>query len=89
MSWPAWGALFTRHIDGGKEGFEWSIEHVSFSVGSGITGALGGIIVASLGFNVAFIITGILALMGGLLPLIIYNRVKGGGNWFLSFLKNK
>jgi hypothetical protein len=26
---PGWSAIFTRHIDKGKEGFEWSIEHVA------------------------------------------------------------
>jgi MFS family permease len=89
ISWPAWSALFTRHIDKGKEGFEWSVEHVSFSAGIGITGALGGIIVSVFGFNVAFILAGIFALIGSLLPLIIYRDVKKGDNWFLGFLKNK
>lgn len=88
-AWPAWGALFTRHIDKGREGFEWSIEHVSFSLGSGITGALGGILVASIGFNITFVFAGIFALIGGLLPLIIYKDVKRGSNWFLSIFKNK
>lgn len=89
LAWPAWGALFTRHIDKGKEGFEWSVEHVSFSLGSGITGALGGIMVASLGFNIVFILAGIFALFGGLLPLIIYKDIKKGSNWFLGIFKNK
>ena len=89
LSWPAWAALFTRHIDKGREGFEWSVEHVSFSLGTGITGAIGGIIVTSLGFNVAFVLTGIFALLGGLLPLIICRDVKKGDNWFLGIFKNK
>jgi len=89
LSWPAWSALFTRHIDKGREGFEWSVEHVSFSAGSGITGAIGGIVVATLGFNIAFIIAGIFALLGGMLPLIIYKDVKKGENWFLGIFKNK
>lgn len=89
ISWPAWSALFTRHIDKGKEGFEWSVEHVSFSLGSGITGAIGGIMVAGLGFNIVFVLTGIFALAGGLLPLIICRDVKKGDNWFLSLLKKK
>lgn len=89
ISWPAWSALFTRHIDKGKEGFEWSVEHVSFSLGSGITGAIGGIMVAGLGFNIVFVLTGIFALAGGLLPLIICRDIKKGDNWFLSLLKKK
>lgn len=89
ISWPAWSALFTRHIDKGRESFEWSIEHVSFSLGIGITGALGGLIVATMGFNMAFILAGIFALLGGLLPLIIFKDVKKGDNWFLSIFKSK
>lgn len=89
LSWPAWSALFTRHIDKGKEGFEWSVEHVAFSAGIGITGALGGIIVTGMGFNVAFFFAGIFALVGGLLPLIVCNDVKKGDNWFLGIFKNK
>lgn len=89
LSWPAWGALFTRHIDKGKEGFEWSVEHVSFSLGIGITGAIGGVMVATMGFNIVFVLAGIFALLGGLLPLIICRDVKKRDNWFLSFLKNK
>ena len=89
ISWPAWSALFTRHIDKGREGFEWSVEHVSFSLGIGITGALGGITVATFGFNTAFIIAGAFALVGGLLPIIIFKDVKKGDNWFLSIFKSK
>jgi predicted MFS family arabinose efflux permease len=89
ISWPAWSALFTRHIDKGREGFEWSVEHVSFSLGTGITGAIGGIMVATMGFNIAFAITGILALIGGFLPLMVYRDVKKGNKWFLSIFKSK
>lgn len=89
ISWPAWSALFTRHIDKGREGFEWSVEHVSFSLGIGITGAIGGVMVAMMGFNIVFVLAGIFALLGGLLPLIIYKDIKKGDNWFLSFFKNK
>ncbi len=87
LSWPAWAALFTRHIDKGKEGFEWSIEHVAFSLGTGITGALGGLMVANFGFEVVFIFTGIIALIGGLLPLLIFRDVKKDDDGFLRFLK--
>jgi len=87
LSWPAWSALFTRHIDKGKEGFEWSVEHVSFSLGTGITGAIGGIMVVNFGFEVVFILTGIFALIGALLPIVIFKDIKRGDNGFFNFLK--
>ncbi len=87
MAWPAWAAIFTRHIDRGKEGFEWSVEHVAFSFGTGVTGALGGILVATFGFHLVFIIAGFMALFGGLLPLIILKDVKRRGDHHLRFLR--
>jgi len=89
VSWPAWSALFTRHIDKGKEGFEWSVEHVSFSAGIGITGAVGGIVVSTWGFNIAFFLAGLFALIGALLPIIISKDVKRGDHWFLTLFKHK
>jgi uncharacterized membrane protein YfcA len=44
MALPSWLAIFTRHIDKGKEGFEWSLETTSIGTGAGIAGGLGGII---------------------------------------------
>jgi MFS family permease len=86
MAWPAWAAIFTRHIDRGKEGFEWSVEHVAFSFGTGITGAIGGILAVKFGFNIVFLITGFIAMLGGLLPLFIIKDVKRHGDHHLRFI---
>jgi len=84
---PGWAAMFTRHIDKGREGFEWSIEHVAYSIGMGITGALGGILVTRFGFNTVFILAGIIACFGALLPLIVFRDVNKRGNHYLRFVK--
>lgn len=89
MAMPGWAAIFTRHIDKGKEGFEWSIEHVAYSVGMGITAAIGGVFAARFGFNVIFIVAGIIAAFGALLPLIIYKDVNISGDHHLRYLKKK
>lgn len=88
MAMPGWSAIFTRHIDKGKEGFEWSIEHVTYAIGMAITSAVGGVFAARFGFNTVFIITGFIAMIGALLPLIIYNDVNRGGRDGLRFLKS-
>jgi MFS family permease len=84
---PGWSAIFTRHIDKGKEGFEWSIEHVAYSAGIGIAGALSGIIIANYGFNTLFIIAGIVAIIGSLIPLFVYKDVNVSGDHNIRFIK--
>jgi MFS family permease len=87
LAMPGWSAIFTRHIDKGKEGFEWSIEHVAYSIGMGITGAIGGVFAARFGFSTVFIIAGIIAMIGALIPLAIYKNVNIRGDHHLRFIK--
>jgi len=87
IAMPGWSAMFTRHIDKGKEGFEWSIEHVAYSIGTGITGALSGILVMKYGFNMVFVIAGVVAIIGSLVPLFVYRDVNKGGDNKIRFLK--
>lgn len=58
---PPFYAIFTRHVDKGKEGFEWSL-YSSFSLGAGtaLGSALGGILATIAGFRVVFLFTGVL-----------------------------
>jgi len=75
MNIPGWTAIFTRHIDKGKEAFEWATRSTVIGIGTGISGALGGIIANALGFNVLFIGIGIFVLISALLPFLIYKDV--------------
>lgn len=89
MAVPAWAAIFTRHIDKGKEAFEWSLENSALSFGIGITGAIGGILVSKFGFDLVFAMVGILAILGGLFPLLIYKNIVPRGDHHLRFPKIK
>ena len=80
MAFPSWLAIFTRHIDKGKEAFEWGIESTSIGMGAGIAGGLGGIIAGSLGFGVLFIITSVLNLVGAVFLIFIKNNVSSRGD---------
>ena len=71
MNIPGWTAIFTRHIDKGKEAFEWATRSTVIGLGAGISGALGGLFVAQFGFNSLFIIVGIFVLLSALLLFII------------------
>ena len=54
---PPFYAIFTRHIDKGSEGFEWSVRSsLSFGGGAALGGALGGILLGLVGFRKIFLI---------------------------------
>lgn len=56
---PSSYAIFIRHIDKGREAYESGLDNTLLGVGAGITGAIGGIIVGYIGFQLIFILTGI------------------------------
>ena len=73
---PTWAGIFTRHIDKGQEAFEWSVESTALGFGAGIAGALGGILVATVGFQFAFILVSAFSMLSVIIlipirPLII------------------
>ena len=71
MFTPSWYAIFTRHIDKGKEAFEWGLDSTSLGFGVGVTGALGGVIAAIFGFNIIFILVGAINMISVFLYLLI------------------
>lgn len=74
---PPFYAIFTRHIDKGKEGFEWSL-YSSFSIGAGtaLGSAVGGIIATIAGFRVVFLLTGTLTLIFSIMLLFLRPYIK-------------
>ena len=72
---PPWMAVFTRHIDKGKEAFEWGLESTSIGLGAGIAGAVGGILASFFGFNIIFILVGVFTIFSGLLMTLIRNKI--------------
>lgn len=72
---PSWSAIFTRHIDKGREAFEWSLRSTTLGFAAGITGALGGILVAICGFNIIFILAGSLSIVSSFILLGIDKEI--------------
>lgn len=66
-------AIFTRHIEKGKEATEWGLEATSVGLGIGIAGGLGGLLVASFGFGIVFILVGILGIISA---FILFSILK-------------
>jgi MFS family permease len=77
---PPWMAVLGRHIDKGKEAFEWGLNSTVVGFALGATGAIGGIIAANLGFNMIFIITGSVNMVSALMLLYIYKDLSQGKN---------
>lgn len=80
MALPSWLAIFTRHIDKGKEAFEWSMETTSIGAGAGIAGGLGGIVASIFGFKILFIFVSALTLFAAILLLLVKNNVSARGD---------
>jgi predicted MFS family arabinose efflux permease len=60
---PTWSAIFTRHIDKGREAFSWSLESTSIGFAAGLAGAFGGLIAITLGFEAIFILVSAFGLL--------------------------
>lgn len=72
---PGWFAIFTRHIDKGKEGTEWTLENVGIGLAAAGAAAIGGVLAERLGFYNLFLIVGILSLIGLVIQISLYSTV--------------
>lgn len=73
---PGWYGMFTRHIDKGAEGYDWSVDSLVSGIGAGVTAALGGILAARLGFDALFVLVGIVSIVGTATLTFLYYIVK-------------
>lgn len=53
---PSWSAIFTKHIDKGREAFSWSIESTGLGIAAGFSAAFGAILAGFLGFKIVFLL---------------------------------
>ena len=74
---PPFYAIFTRHVDKGREGFEWSL-YSSFSLGAGyaLGGAVGGLLATLVGFRVVFLLTGFLTFLFSIMLLFLRPYIR-------------
>ncbi len=82
---PSLSAIFTRHIDKGKEAFEWGTRSTVVGYAIGISGAIGGILVAFLGFKIIFIMVGIFTMVSTALLLLIHKEISPKDRLFPRF----
>lgn len=72
LSYPSWLAIFTRHVDTHKEGFEWSLYFTVTDLGGALVAGLGGAIANYLGFQSLFLLVGLLSFLGTAFLFVSY-----------------
>jgi len=72
---PTWSAIFTRHIDKGREAFSWSIESTGIGFAAGLAGAFGGLIASILGFKAVFVLVSFFGLISSSILLLIRQQI--------------
>lgn len=70
LAYPGWMALFTRHLDKGKEGFSWSFYSTSANIAAGLAAAVGGVIAQRIGFHILLVLVGCLSIVGTMFLLL-------------------
>lgn len=73
---PSYMAIFTRHIDHGKEGMEWGAYFTLVDLGSALAAAIGGVLAMTLGFTWVIIGMSVASFVGTLLILPIRSHMR-------------
>ena len=73
---PSWNAIFTRHVDKGKEGISWGLNSTLCGYLLAIATLCGGWIAEKIGFQGVFIFGGVISILGSVffLALVKYLR---------------
>jgi predicted MFS family arabinose efflux permease len=72
---PSWSAIFTRHIDKGREAFSWSLESTGIGIAAGVAGALGGIMASFFGFKTVFVLVSVFGTVSSSILLLVRNQI--------------
>lgn len=74
----AYYGIFSRHIDKGSEGFEWSLFSAGSLTASGAIGAaIGGILTEAIGFRLTFLVAAGLYIFATVILTFIYPQLDG------------
>ena len=71
----SWAGIFSRHIDGRRTAFYWSLDHTVLGLATGITGLLGGYMAERFGFGAIFTIVGIFSFLSASVIFFVPNIV--------------
>ena len=72
---PSWNAIFTRHMDRGREAFEWAMDSTFLGFGVAITGAVGGLVAATFGFTFLFIAVALVNFFAAFVTILVHKDI--------------
>jgi len=64
LMYPTWIGMFSTHLDKKHEGFEWSIYSTAVGLGTALAAVVGAAIAQTVGFQMTFLLVGIMSLIG-------------------------
>ena len=74
----AYYGIFSRHVDKGSEGYEWSLFSVfGLTISTAVGGAIGGVMTDAYGFANTFIVSGVVYTAGAALLFFLYPYLDG------------
>ncbi len=74
---PTWLAIYTRHIDRHREGWEWMLHSNAVGLGFAITSSVGGVLAERFGFSIIFLLTSAFSFVGAALLTLIGKDMDG------------
>lgn len=72
---PTWLAIFTRHIDKGREGVEWGVYKTLTDLTAAATAFIGGFIASRFSFAPLFLIVSVTSFIGSMFLLWVYRKI--------------
>lgn len=76
LTFPTWNALFTRHIDRGKEGVEWGMYQTSVDLAGAVAAPIGGFLASFYGFDAVMYFAAILAAISSVMIFLTRNDLR-------------
>jgi MFS family permease len=75
FAYPSWSSLFTANLEKGKRGFQFSLYSSGVSLGTAITAGVGALLAEKTSFQIVFIFTGILSIIGLLILFKLEKKI--------------
>lgn len=76
LTYPSWMAIFTRHLDKKKIGWQWSVYQATVDLGGAMAAGVGGFLAKTVGFNKLFIFASAASFLGSGLLLKVSRGLK-------------
>lgn len=76
MAFPSWAAIFTRHIDKGREGVEWGMYQTFIDMAGAVAAPVGAVIVTVYGYPAVMYCASVLSAISAILIFGIRSQLR-------------